>query len=76
VLGVVAIPLGFAIGAAFAGLIVAGLSSELFRMPFSLRGRTFAYSALLLTVAGALSSVLVRRKLDQLDLVSVLKTRE
>lgn len=76
VLGVVAIPLGCAIGAAFAALIVAGLSSELFRLPFSLRGRTFGYAALLLAVSGVLSSVLVRRTLDRLDLVSVLKTRE
>ena len=56
--------------------MITGLSSELFRLPFVLRPRTFWYSALMLLFSGVASAFLVRRRLDRLDLVSVLKTRE
>ncbi len=76
VLGLVAVPLGFLIGAALCWIMIAGLSSELFRLPFVIAPRTFGWSALLLVVSGVGSGLLVRRRLDQLDLVAVLKTRE
>jgi putative ABC transport system permease protein len=75
-LGALAIPVGFLVGAAFCRLLVAGISSELFRLPFVIQPRTYAYSALLLVLSGIASAILVRRRLDRLDLVSVLKTRE
>jgi putative ABC transport system permease protein len=74
--GLLAVPVGFAIGAAFCWVMITGLSSELFRLPFTLRPRTFWYSALMLLISGVASGFLVRRRLDQFDLVSVLKTRE
>ncbi|MCE2901386.1 MAG: FtsX-like permease family protein [Gemmatimonas sp.] len=76
ILGVVAVPAGFMIGAGFCWALAAALSSELFRLPLVLAMRTYALSALMLCVAGALSALLVRRRLDRLDLVAVLKTRE
>ena len=75
-LGALAVPAGFAVGGAFCWMLTAGISSDLFRLPFVLRPRTFGYSALTLLVAGLGSALLVRRRLDRLDLVSVLKTRE
>ncbi|MBL0170315.1 MAG: FtsX-like permease family protein [Gemmatimonadaceae bacterium] len=75
-LGFAAVPVGYLIGAMFCWLLVSGFSSELFRLPFVIHPRTFLSSALLLVVAGLGSAVLVRRRLDQLDLVAVLKTRE
>jgi len=76
VLGVLAIPLGFALGAALAAAMAAGMSSELFRLPFTLSPRTYGWSVVVLVIAGVASSLLVRRRLDHLDLVAVLKTRE
>ena len=76
VLGLLAVPVGFLIGAGFCWLLIAGLSSELFRLPFAILPRTFLYSTLLLLVSGVGSAALVRRRLDRLDLVAVLKTRE
>ena len=76
VLGVLAIPVGFAIGVIFAAMLVAGISSELFRLPLVIQPRTLLAAALLLVISGFGSAALVRRKLDQLDLVAVLKTRE
>jgi len=75
-LGTVAIPVGFAIGLGFAWLMVRSLSSELFRLPLVVAPRTFVVSAGTLLIAGVLSALLVRRRLDRLDLIAVLKTRE
>ena len=75
-LGLAAIPVGFAIGTAFSWMLVSGISTELFRLPLVISPRTLLSAALMMSAAGLGSSVLVRRKLDQLDLVAVLKTRE
>jgi putative ABC transport system permease protein len=75
-LGAVAVPAGFLIGAGCCWALATALSSELFRLPLVLASRTYLLSALMLLVAGALSALLVRRRLDRLDLVAVLKTRE
>jgi putative ABC transport system permease protein len=71
-----AIPIGLIIGYLFAGLIIAAFSTELYRFPLAVSARTFAFSATTVLIAAALSGLLVRRALDRLDLVAVLKTRE
>jgi putative ABC transport system permease protein len=38
--------------------------------------RTYAYAATAVMIASVLSGLAVRRRLDHLDLVAVLKTRE
>ena len=38
--------------------------------------RTYAFAALAIVLAGAASALIVRRRIDRLDLVGVLKTRE
>lgn len=75
-LGALAIPVGCVIGVAFSWMLVTGLNSELFRLPLVIQPRTYLVAALLLVASGLGSAVLVRRKLDRLDLVAVLKTRE
>ena len=49
---------------------------EQYRLPVDLSSMTYAYAAGVTIVAGAISALLVRRKLDKLDLIGVLKTRE
>jgi putative ABC transport system permease protein len=71
-----AIPLGMVLGYLFAGLLVAAFNTELYRFPLIVSPRTFAYAACSVLVAAALSGLAVRRRLDHLDLVAVLKTRE
>jgi len=71
-----AIPVGMVMGYAFAGLLVAAFNTELYRFPLVVSPRTFAYAACSVLVAAALSGLAVRRRLDHLDLVAVLKTRE
>jgi putative ABC transport system permease protein len=71
-----AIPLGLLLGYIFAGALVAAFNTELYRFPLVVSTRTFAFAAMAVTVAAALSGLAVRRRLDHLDLVAVLKTRE
>jgi putative ABC transport system permease protein len=75
-LTVLAIPLGFAIGRVFCAWLSAAYQWELFRIPLVITGRSHAFALLVVIGAAAASSAIVRRRLDRLDLVAVLKTRE
>jgi putative ABC transport system permease protein len=71
-----AIPLGLGFGYLFAWMVTRGLDTETYRFPLMIGPQTYA-SAVLVTLGSALGSALiVRRQLDHLDLVSVLKSRE
>lgn len=72
----VAIPLGLILGYAFAYLTSLGLDTELYRIPLVVRPSTYGFAALTVIVATILSGLVVRQKLDHLDLVTVLKTKE
>jgi len=76
VLTLLAIPVGFALGVATCWLLVARLSTELYRIPLVLTARTFTFAFLVVALAAAASGTLVTRRLNRLDLVAVLKTRE
>jgi putative ABC transport system permease protein len=75
-LAAVAVPLGFVLGTGLAWLMVTGFESDLFRLPLVIRPRTYATAAAALIGSGVLAGLLVRRRLNRLDLVAVLKTRE
>jgi putative ABC transport system permease protein len=57
-------------------LLVQGFVSDLYRIPLVLPAAGFAIAGLVVLAATALSGLLVRRRLDHLDLVAVLKIRE
>ncbi len=76
VLILAAIPLGLWIGWALAGYMANSLGTDLFRIPLVLTPKTYAYSSLAVLSSAVVSSLMVRRKLDHLDLVEALKTRE
>lgn len=71
-----AIPVGFALGIGTAWLLVRRLSTELYRIPLVLDSATFSFAALVVIIAALLSGMLVARRIDRLDLVAVLKSRE
>ena len=53
------------------------MNNELYRIPLLAHGRQRRRSSTVILLAAAfLSGLVVRRKLDHLDLVAVLKTRE
>jgi len=70
------IPLGFGIGLIFAHLIITGFDNESYRIPLVMNDATFALAAGFAVVAASVAGLLVRRRLDRLDLIEVLKTRE
>jgi putative ABC transport system permease protein len=76
VLTAVAIPAGLVLGHGFAALAAWGNDTELFRIPFVIEPATYGFAALVTLVAAVASGLVVRRRIDQLDLVAVLKTKE
>ena len=75
-LTVLALPVGALIGYTLGELVLAGLNNELYRMSFTVRPATVAASFLTVIGASLISALSVRRRLDRLDLIGVLKTRE
>jgi putative ABC transport system permease protein len=71
-----AIPIGIAIGAWMSKAMMNMSDPEQYRLPVILSTETYAYAAGVTMAAGLVSALLVRRKLDKLDLIGVLKTRE
>lgn len=76
ILTAIAIPLGLAIGYGLAALVVVTVGdTELYRIPLVVGPRTFATAAAGVIVSAIVSCLVVRRRLNRLDLVGVLKTR-
>ncbi len=76
VLTCLAVPLGLLLGYGLAAAIVEAFALEVWRMPLVVFPRTYAFAAITILAATAFSAAAVRRRLDRLDLVGVLKTRE
>jgi putative ABC transport system permease protein len=76
VLTLAAIPLGFLIGRGLCAYIASSIESDLYRVPLILEPSTYAFAAVVVLVSAVVSGLIIRRKLDRLDLVAVLKTRE
>lgn len=75
-LAVLAQPVGWLLGALIAKIVAEGSASDLYAIPFVLQPSTFATASLVVLGAAFGAALVVRRRLDRLDLVAVLKTRE
>jgi putative ABC transport system permease protein len=71
-----ALPVGAVIGYGLAAAIVQTVQSEVYRFPMYVSRQAVAWSFLGIIGAAFVSALLVRRRLDTLDLVAVLKVRE
>jgi putative ABC transport system permease protein len=76
ILTLLALPVGLVLGYLLSLLMVTAFETELYRIPLVITRRVLAFSAITVLTSSALSALLVRRRLDRLDLVEVLKTRE
>src|SRR6185436_17032339 len=76
VLTLLALPVGAAIGFVLGQVIMTAFTNEVYRLSFVTSPATVAWSFLVVIAAALVSGLLVRRRLDRLDLVGVLKTRE
>lgn len=73
---VVAIPIGLVVGYGLIKMIVTLRIRESFQVPVVIEPASYAIAALVVLAAAAASAFVVRRRIDTLDLVSVLKTRD
>lgn len=71
-----ALPLGIVLGWFLTWLVIQRFESDLFSMPVVVTAESYMQAVVIVVVSAALSSLLVRRRLDRLDLIAVLKTRE
>jgi putative ABC transport system permease protein len=76
ILTLASIPAGFFIGRGICTYIAGALASDLFRVPVIIASHTYSYAAAVVVVSACLSGFIVRHRLDHLDLIAVLKTRE
>lgn len=75
-LTLVALPVGAVFGYLLSAAIATTVQSEVYRFPLFVSRQAIALSFLGILAAAMISALLVRRRLDQLDLVAVLKVRE
>lgn len=75
-LTVAALPLGVVLGVALTTLIARGFVSEDQRFPVVMPARTYVGAVIVILLAAVAAGWLMRRRLDRMDLVAVLKTRE
>ena len=76
ILTLVAIPLGLWMGAGLAAGMVAGFESDLYSIPLVITRDTYVRAVLVVVAASVVSALIVRRRIDRMDLVAVMKTRE
>ena len=72
----VAIPIGLVVGYGLIQMIVSLRVGELFQVPVVIEPASYATAALVVLGVAAASAFVVRRRIDTLDLVTVLKTRD
>jgi putative ABC transport system permease protein len=71
-----AIPLGFLAGFWLAALLLVLMRVEMMEFPLVIFPTTYLYAGAVVLAAGVVSALIVRNRIDNLDLVAVLKTRE
>ena len=76
ILTAAAIPLGFVIGYRLCAALASAYQWEFFRLPLVVSTRTYGFAVAVLVASALGSALAVRRRIDRLDLVAVLKTRE
>ncbi|TCD13501.1 ABC transporter permease [Oricola cellulosilytica] len=69
-------PFGWALGAFLAWAMVTAFSSDLYSIPLVLNRDTFGFASVVALAAAIVSVLAVRRRIDTMNLVSVMKTRE
>jgi putative ABC transport system permease protein len=71
-----ALPVGFLLGNLMGRAVVSAFQTEMYRFPFILNPDSYAFAAVVVLVASALSALVMGRRVYQLDMVEALKARE
>lgn len=72
----VALPFGCLLGLGLSEVMAAAFNTELFRVPLKIAPSTYGLSVSIALSATLISALVVRHRVDHLDLIEVLKTRE
>jgi putative ABC transport system permease protein len=70
------LPFGLVMGYWFAWGLTWFMDQEVFRFPFVISRSTYGLAVATVLAASIVSALIVRRKLDELDLIAVLKSKE
>ena len=70
------LPIGAATGLAFVAVLAAAFASERHRFPVFVDWSTYAFGVVVVAITAALVALVVRRRVDRLDLIATLKTGE
>jgi putative ABC transport system permease protein len=70
------LPIGIALGIWLARYVTEQFSADLYTIPFGIHPATLAEGVLVVLAAAAVTALLIRIRVDDLDLVQALKTRE
>lgn len=76
IITLLAIPLGFLMGYGLTAYMVVALGTDLYRVPLIINRDTYAFAAAVVLISAAISGFIVRHRINHLDLIGVLKTRE
>ncbi len=76
ILALIALPIGLLLGTGFAKGIVSAVNTETVRLPVIFTLHNYAFATMVVTVASAISALVVLRRLKELNLVSALKAPE
>jgi putative ABC transport system permease protein len=72
----IALPLGMVMGYGLVRLVAELTQSDQFFFPVVIQPATYAMAGVTVLLAGVASALVVRRRIDKLDMVAALKTRE
>ena len=75
-LTLIAQPPGWLMGYGLAAIMQSNLAGELMRVRLVVENSTYAFSSAIVIIAVTVSALIVRRRINRLDLVAVLKTRD
>jgi putative ABC transport system permease protein len=75
-LGLLAIPAGLILGHGLAWMVTSGLQGDLYRVPLVVDRATYAWATLVFLAVTVVSCLIVLGRVNQLDMIEVLKTRE
>jgi len=76
IITLLAIPIGWFIGYWLSFGVVVSIENDTYRLPFLISHTSYLWSALVTVGAACLSGFLIRRRINRMDLIDVLKTRE
>nr|WP_245243084.1 ABC transporter permease [Pararhodobacter sp. SW119] len=75
-LALLAVPLGWVLGSWFAAGMVEAVSTDVVQLPYVVSRRTYAAAAAVVVLASLGAALLVRRRLDRVNLTMALKARQ